>query len=211
MRVESLAGTVGWRIDPGRDILAPLHKHHRRSVKQGDRRGLRVTDRQVENDAMAGFRALYESTMERVGAAAFYHFPDAYWRSLRTGLGPNLSLAEISDEGGEVLAAALLLRTPPWLHYHLGASTEQGRRVGATAPLFVGVARTAQAEGFRVFHLGGGIGGSADSLLQFKMRFDPGGLRESAIGKQIHDLDEYRRLAGLSDISGFFPSYRTRG
>jgi len=211
MRVESLAGTVGWRIDPDRDILDRLHKHHRRSVKQGDRRGLRVAERQVEKDGMARFRALYESTMERVGAGAFYHFPDAYWHSLRTGLGPNLSLAEISDEGGEVLAAALLLRTPPWLHYHLGASTEEGRRVGATAALFVGVARTAQEEGFRVFHLGGGIGGSADSLLHFKLRFDPGGLRESATGKQIHDVDVYRRLTGMSGTSGYFPSYRVGG
>ena len=208
MRVESLRGTVGWRIDPERDILAQLHENHRRSVTHGYRRGLRVAEKQVEDDGMAGFRALYQSTMERAGAAAFYHFPDAYWHSLRAGLGPDLSLAEISDERGEVLAAALLLRTPPWLHYHLGASTLEGRRVGATAALFVSVARSAQEEGFRVFHLGGGIGGSADSLLRFKLRFDPGGLRESAIGKQIHDVDVYRRLTGMSDTSGYFPSYR---
>lgn len=83
------------------------------------------------------------------------------------------------DEEGSVLAAALLLMTPPWLHYHLGSSTEEGRRVAATAWLLFDVARAAQDAGFRVFYLGGGVGRSADSLLRFKLRFDPGGLREA--------------------------------
>jgi hypothetical protein len=210
MQVELLAGTVGWRVDSGRDLLAQLHKHHRRSVFQSVRRGLRVAEPKVNEEGLARFRVLYAATMDRVGATDYYRFPDAYWHALRTGLGPRLSLAEISDEGGEILSAALLLRTPPWLHYHLGASTEEGRRVGATVALFVGVAQSAQEEGFRVFHLGGGVGGSADSLFSFKLRFDPSGLRQAAIGKQIHDMDEYRQLTGISDTAGYFPAYRRR-
>jgi hypothetical protein len=209
-RVEFLAGTVGWRVDAGRDLLAQMHKHHRRSVEKGTRMGLRVVQRGVDDEGLARFRELYASTMDRVGADAYFRFPEAYWQTLRSGLGPKLALAEISDRAGRVLAAALLLRSHPWLHYHLGASTEDGRRVGATTTLFLEVARAAQEDGFRVFHLGGGLGGSADSLLRFKLRFDPGGLREAAIGKQIHDMNEYRQLTRGDDMSGYFPGYRRR-
>lgn len=32
-----------------------------------------------------------------------------------------------------------------------------------------------------------------------------------AIGKQIHDVTEYRRLSGVVDTSGYFPRYRRPG
>jgi hypothetical protein len=207
MRVETLAGTVGWRIEAGRSLLGQLHKHHRRQVHRTT--DFKVVQEEFANEGVARFRDLYGATMRRVGASTFYHFPDAYWEALRVGLGRRLSLAEVVDGEGSVLAAALLLMTPPWLHYHLGASTEEGRRVGATVRLFLDVAQAAQEAGFRVFHLGGGLGGSADSLLRFKSRFDPeGALLEAAVGKQIHDMTEYRRLTGVVDTPGFFPRYR---
>jgi hypothetical protein len=211
VKVEPQAGTVGMRIDEGRDLLAQMDKHHRRTIYGTMKRDLRPVQHEFEGPAIARFRTLYAATMRRVGAASFYDFPDTYWETLRVGLGRSLSLAEIVDEEGSVLAAALLLMTPPWLHYHLGASTDEGRRVGATVQLFLDVGRAAQESGYRVLHLGGGVGGSADSLLAFKRRFDPDGLLESAVGKQIHDLTEYRRLSGGVDASGYFPRYRDPG
>jgi serine/alanine adding enzyme len=209
MCVVPLAGTVAWRIEAGRDLLAQLAKHHQRIVHRTT--DFRVVQQEFADEGIARFRALYASTMRRVGARSFYHFPDTYWEALRAGLGPKLSLAEVVDEGGRVLAAALLLMTPPWLHYHLGASTEEGRRVGANVRLFLDVAKAAQEAGFRVFHLGGGVEGAADSLLTFKRRFHPDGLLEAAVGKQIHDGTEYLRMTGNADTSGYFPRYREPG
>jgi len=54
-------------------------------------------------------------------------------------------------------------------------------------------------------HLGGG---ADDSLLQFKVRFDEGGLVESAVGKEIHDEQAYRALGGQG-YDGWFPAYRS--
>jgi hypothetical protein len=47
-----------------------------------------------------------------------------------------------------------------------------------------------------VFHHGGGVDGADDSLLQFKLRFDEGGLLELTVGKGIHDEQAYRALVG---------------
>ena len=183
MHVEHLAGTVGWRIGAGRELLTEMDPHHRRSVRRATALDIGVAQQVVDDESFARFRGLYTATMRRVGAHSYYFFPDTYWQALRTGLGNRLLLAEALDDQGGVLAAALLLMAPPWIHYHLGGSSEEGRRLNVSPLLFLEIARAAQEKGFSVFHLGGGLGGSADSLLQFKRRFDPGGLRDLAIGQ----------------------------
>ena len=75
--------------------------------------------------------------------------------------------------------------------------------------LFLEAARWGAAQGFTRFHLGGGVGGRADSLLEFKQRFDPGGALEAAVGKAVHDEAAYRALAGSdAGLEGYFPAYR---
>jgi hypothetical protein len=64
----------------------------------------------------------------------------------------------------------------------------------------------ARARVHPAFHLGGGVGGADDSLLQFKLRFDEGGLLESTVGKGIHDEQAYRALSG-EGFDGYFPAY----
>jgi hypothetical protein len=84
-----------------------------------------------------------------------------------------------------------------------------GRKLGASTLLFLEAARWAQELGYTRFHLGGGVGGARDSLHEFKLRFDPGGEVEAAIGKAIHDREAYRRLAGPeAGLDGSFPAYR---
>ena len=51
------------------------------------------------------------------------------------------------------------------------------------------------------------VGGADDSLLDFKLRFDEGGLVELALGKEIHDEQTYRALGGQG-YDGYFPAYR---
>ena len=93
---------------------------------------------------------------------------------------------------------------------HPGSTTTSAPpsgRGGANNLLFLEAARWAREQGFTRFHLGGGVGGADDSLLEFKLRFDEGGLIESAVGKAIHDEAAYRELGGAG-FDGFFPAYR---
>lgn len=202
IHVDELAPTVAWRLDPGRDLLAGLHFKHRNKVTKAENAGATVT----QHDGLGEFVPLYEDTMRRVNADDFYFFEPAYWERLG-----ELPLVRF-DAGidGEVVASALCLATPPWLHYHLSGTTDAGRTTGSSTLVLLEAARWAQANGYERFHLGGGLGGKEDSLHHFKARFDPEGLVPAAVGKAIHDEDAYRRLSGGSEavFEGFFPAYR---
>ena len=203
IKVEPLGGTVAWRLDEHTDLFEGMHRHHRRVARKALAAGVEATAA-VAPDSLERFRSLYERTMDRREAAGFYYFPPEYWCSLETSLREHVILFE-----AEADAKLLCLAAPPWLHYHLGASSEAGRKLGASTLLFLEAARWAQELGYTRFHLGGGVGGARDSLYEFKLRFDPGGELEAAIGKAIHDEQAYRRLGGATaGLDGFFPAYR---
>jgi serine/alanine adding enzyme len=201
--VEPLGSTVAWRLQ-GDDLFERLHSHHRRVIRKAQRAGLEVSV--DEAPSLDEFAELYERTMARLDADSFYLFTPEYWDSLRRL--PCLLVSARRE--GELLASVLCFASKPWLHYHLGATSDEGRRLGASNLVLYEAASWARGQGFELFHLGGGVGGRTDSLYEFKRRFDPGGEREFAIGKAIHDESAYRELAGDArpDASGFFPAYR---
>jgi serine/alanine adding enzyme len=203
--VEPVTGSVSWRLEG--DLFAGMHAHHRRAVRKAKRDGPKV---RVERppQRLDGFAALYEQTMRRQAASPFYFFPDEYWRGLAGR--EWLALFE-ARAGDETVAAILCLATPPWLHYHLGASADAARGTGASHLLMLAAAEWAQERSYEQFHLGAGVGGSGGRLLEWKRRFYPSELREQWIGKAVHDNARYRALTGGPiDYNGFFPAYRRR-
>ena len=201
IHVEPLAPTVAWRLEADRDLLAGLHFKHRNKVTKAEKAGATVT----QHDGLGEFVPLYEDTMRRLDADDFYLFSPDYWERLAA-----LPLARFDAAiDREVVASALCLATPPWLHYHLSGTTDTGRSTGSSTLVLLEAARWAQERGFERFHLGGGLGGRQDSLHHFKARFDPEGLVDAAVGKAIHDEDAYRELSGGdAGYDGFFPAYR---
>jgi serine/alanine adding enzyme len=203
--VEGVGKTVAWRL--GADLFERMHTHHRRVVRKAERAGVEAVVDETPAD-LDEFVALYERTMERRNAVAFYRFSPDYWQALR----PLVTRVDARLDG-DLVASVLCFASPPWLHYHLGASSDEGRRVGASNLVLYKAAEWARDRGFELFHLGGGVGVKEDSLLEFKRRFDPEGAREFAIGKAVHDPDAYRALTKQADVAlaGFFPAYRGRG
>ena len=196
--------TVGWPLDG--DLLAGMHGKHRNVVRKAQKAGVAVDVTAAPAD-LSAFAALYERTMERQGAADYYFFPREYWERL-TALGGHLVRFDALCEG-EVVASALCLRGDRWLHYHLGATDDAARDLGASNLLLYTAAVWAQEQHLDEFHLGGGAGGNEDSLFAFKERFSPGGRREFWVGKAVHDGDAYDRLSGGKiGLDGFFPAYR---
>jgi serine/alanine adding enzyme len=210
VRVEQLVGTVGWRLGLS-DIFAGMHGTHRTACRKAERAGVSISVSEAP-DGLSAFASLYELTMRRVRADTFYIFTSAYWEALVARLRERIVVFD-AEEGGEVVASALCFATPPWLHYHLGATGDRGRRLGASNLLLYEAALWARDRGYERFHLGGGAGGRDDSLLSFKRRFDEGGLLESAVGKAVHDPAAYRSLTGRAegDFGGYFPAYREAG
>jgi hypothetical protein len=204
-QVGELGGTIAWPLGVP-DLVAAMHKHHRRIVRRAIGEGYEIA---VERDPtdLGAFIDAYEQTMRRTDAAPFYFFPPAYWEALQRDVG--LIRVDVRRDG-ELLAGVLGMGEPPWLHYHLGGATEAGRGSGASHLALYGLAAWGKEQGYELLHLGGGVGGRADSLLEYKRRFAPDGWIPSLIGKAVHDEPAYLALAGADavDWDGFFPAYR---
>ncbi len=201
-----VADTATWPLPGGADLLAGMHSLHRRGARKALRAGGETTFEPAPA-RLDDFVALYEEGMRRRDADAFYFFREPYWERLR-GLGERLVRLDARAPGGELLASMLLFATPPWLHYHLGAATDEGFALGASKLLFLEAARHGQELGYAELHLGSGLGGREDSLWEFKQRFSPAPGRPFWIGKLVHDEARYRELAGGAGTEGFFPAYR---
>lgn len=202
--LEPVAGSVSWVL--ASDLFAGMHAHHRRAVRRAERAGLDVVVSEAP-EQLGGFAALYEETMRRQQAAPFYFFSPAYWQGLS---GRDWLLLLEARSEGEAIAAILCLASPPWLHYHLGASSERARNTGASHLLMLAAARWGRERGYEQFHLGAGVGGAGGALLEWKRRFYPSELRRQWVGKAVHDEERYLALTGQAsvDYAGFFPAYR---
>ena len=83
MTNASRAGTVTWRLE-GDDLLAGMHKHHRRLARRALAAGLRATVEPAPG-SLEGFIAVYEASMRRADADPFYFFGADYWDALLRG------------------------------------------------------------------------------------------------------------------------------
>jgi hypothetical protein len=208
--LEHIGHSIGWRLHgrSSEDLFAGMGSHHRRLARRALAAGVKPSVAPDPAD-LAGFVALYEETMRRKDASAFYLFPAAYWELLATDLRDSLVRFDAVLDG-ELAASILCLASGPYLHYHLGCSSEQGLAVGVNHLLFHTAASWAAGQGFERFQLGGGVGGFEDSLYDFKRRFDPDGACPAYLGKAVHDVEAYLALAGAEaiDYGGYFPAYR---
>ena len=202
--------TVGWRLHEG-DLFAPMHRSHRNKCRKAQRAGVEVEVTEAPTD-LSAFVRLYGDTMRRQQASAFYFFPGRYWDFLAGPLSGGLVLFDALLDG-EVVASALCLAARPWLHYHLSATLDAARELGASNLLLYEAAEWARRRGFTVFHLGGGLGGREDSLFSFKRCFSPDDVLEFWVGKAVHDTGAYLALSGHDALGfeGFFPAYRVPG
>ena len=170
-------------------------------------------------DLMPGgeFRSLYERTMERVGADPLYLFGDTYYTALLDALGPNLHMAEVLDQTGDVVSACLLMRHGGRMHYHLAGSRPDDARMGSNNLMMWSGIRFAIDEGLSHFHIGAGAS-TRDGVFRFKATF---GGREAMydVSGLVVDDERYRERVELRaeecDITpdellgaGFFPAYR---
>jgi serine/alanine adding enzyme len=201
-----LGGTVAWSLaEP--DPRARMHKHHRRLVRRAEAAGFTASVEPAPDD-LSEFVAVYEHAMRRLEASDFYLFGPAYWEALLRDV--PLVRVDVRDGDGELVAGVLGMGRRPWLHYHLGAAADAARGTGASHLALCTLAEWGREQGYSILHLGGGVSGREDSLLEYKLRFAPGGLVPSATGRAVHDPAEYARLTGTREVdwAGFFPAYR---
>ncbi|HMK93708.1 MAG TPA: GNAT family N-acetyltransferase [Thermoleophilia bacterium] len=206
------ANTTVWcRVDtPTAERLQALSGSTRRGVRKAREAGLRVAV-ETSDECYARFAELYRDTMARRQATPYYFFSDRYFADARELLGDDQTLLCVWH-GDEIVAGALFMRSPEFVHYHLGGSAAEALPLRPNNLLFFEAMQWGFGLGAAALHLGGGYQPD-DDLFRFKSGFSP--LRaQFCVGRAVHLPDEYERAAAARAAAApvtdphWFPAYR---
>ncbi|WP_397568866.1 GNAT family N-acetyltransferase [Schlesneria sp. T3-172] len=203
------------------DLTLPLEElwhqtraGHRSEINRARKKGFTVEIQSDWRDFDEFFRA-YTETMQRVNANEHYFFSREYFAQLRASIGDVLHLA-ICHKEGAVTCGALFSEVCGIVQYHLSGTTEEFHSQYPTKVMLDSVRTWAKERGNHTMHLGGGYGGSEDSLFQFKAGFSH--LRSPFYTwRLIADPVTYQDLCRqwearsgktASPPDAFFPAYR---
>lgn len=157
------------------------------------------------------FVSIYGQTMARLQANDFYRFPAQYFHDLRAALESRLHFCSVVNARGELASGALLTETQGIVQYHLSGTADRSVDDAPSKMMLHEVRLWAKRKGYNVLHLGGGLGGRADSLFHFKTGFSP--LRADFLAYHlVCDESKYaflcrQRGPELLDTE-YFPQYR---
>lgn len=162
------------------------------------------------------FRSIYEETMRRVGAADSYFFSTEYYAGLQRALSGKLHLCVV-ERDGEIACAGLFTEMNGTVQYHLSGRSTVYQSSHASMLMIHFVRQWAKQRGNSELHLGGGRGGTSDSLLHFKRGFSKRSIPFLS-WRLIVDREAYANLVArwsadtgcvsASDAGDYFPAYR---
>ena len=117
---------------------------------------------------------------------------------------------------GQLIAMSIILFANKQMHYHLSGSMIEYRNMAPTNLLLYKAALWGCEQGYKTFHLGGGVGSGEDSLYKFKAAFNRKSDYQFSIGKEVFDQGKYDRLVAIrvandcefDKESHYFPLYR---
>ena len=157
------------------------------------------------------FTEIYNQTMDKDGADSYYYFKKEFYDSLLDDL-PYNSQVFYAQVDNKVIAASVILAANGRMNYHLSGSVREYGSLAPTNLLLYKAALWGNANGYKSFYLGGGVGSGEDNLFKFKRAFYKGEINRFRIGRKIFDKEKYDAFIKLRDHSpenaGFFPQYR---
>jgi Acetyltransferase (GNAT) domain len=159
---------------------------------------------------------IYWDTMDRVQAKESYYFGREYFA--RLGEMPGQVHCWMVEAEGRPAAACIFFECGGIVQAHLGGTRSEFLSKSPFHLLLYSAAEWARSRGNRYLHLGGGVGGSNDRLLQFKLGFSQLRFPFSTL-RLITDEEKYRDLTArraqavdvpMGELAAreFFPAYR---
>lgn len=138
------------------------------------------------------FIKIYNETMHRDNARAFYYFPKSYYEYLKKTADKETEYF-YAFKGEKMVAASIFFYNENYMHYHLSGNLVEYRTFAPTNLLLYTAANWGREKGIKSLHLGGGVG-IEDSLFHFKKQFNKNGRIKFFIGRNIFMPDQYQEL-----------------
>jgi len=161
-------------------------------------------------DDIAAFTSIYNENMMRVNARSMYFLTAEYFEQFLQDIPSHLWLVYYDSRP---VCGSLFTECNEIIQPHLSATATDFLSFSPLKKLWDEIRRYATLKGLRFMNLGGGVGGSNDSLFEFKRQFSHLQL-PFCTWRYVHDEKAYLQLAkqsltsSLKEKSDFFPEYR---
>lgn len=213
--VIDLGKTIAIDLASPELIWENIASKNRNMIRKAEKNGVEIHHAHDEK-LFKDFIRIYNSTMDKDHAEDYYYFEESFYRSIHEDLSGHYEMFYATYEG-EIIAMSIILFANKQMHYHLSGSLMEYRSLAPSNLLLYKAALWGCEQGFRTFHLGGGVGSGEDNLYKFKAAFNRRSDYQFSIAKHIFDNVMYDRLVDIraeKDIdfnrnSIFFPLYRS--
>ena len=214
-QVIDLGKTIALDLTSSEIIWENIVSKNRNMIRKAEKNGVEIhhgKDLKLFED----FIRIYNATMDKDRADAYYYFGEDFYKSIHEDLYDNYEMFYATYEG-KIISMSLIIFANSQMHYHLSGALVEYRNLAPTNLLLYKAALWGYEYGFRTFHLGGGIGSDEDNLYKFKAAFNRNSDFRFSIAKHIFDQDKYDELVRIraeedtsfNPESGFFPLYRS--
>lgn len=181
----------------------------RNRVRKAVKNGVRIYNGR-SSEIYDTFRKIYNCTMDAVNAAQYYYLEEGFCRSVLEDIPDNAQVFfAVKDKA--VIAASIILTANGRINYHFSGRLHEYSLWAPMDLLLYKVALWGYANGYKTFHLGGGVGSKEDGLIKFKRKFYKRQLNRFFIGEKKYDEEKYSELVSLRGTivdNDFFPKYR---
>ena len=212
--VIDLGKTVALDLTSEEVIWSNITSKNRNMIRKAEKNGIEIRHSK-DLSLFADFKRIYNATMEKDHAEEYYFFGDAFYESIYHDLHDHYEMF-YAVLNGEIIAMSIMLYANGQMHYHLSGSMIEYRHLAPSNLLLYKAALWGCEQGFKTFHLGGGVGSGEDNLYKFKAAFNRHSDYQFSIGKEIFDQQKYDELVAFRASkkqvfdreSLFFPLYR---
>jgi len=212
--VIDLGKTIAIDLTSPDVIWENIISKNRNMIRKAEKNGIEI--RHGKDLALfEDFRRIYNATMEKDNADEYYFFGEKFYESIHNDLHDNYEMFYAVLDG-EIIAMSIMLFANNQMHYHLSGSMIEYRNLAPSNLLLYKASLWGCEQGYKTFHLGGGVGSGEDNLYKFKAAFNRNSDYQFSIGKEIFNQEKYDELVALraaKDVnfdkeSKFFPLYR---
>jgi hypothetical protein len=212
--VIDLGKTIAMDLATPELIWDNINSKNRNMIRKAEKNGI-VIEHGQGMDLFEKFIEMYNSTMDKDHAEEYYYFKLPFYESIHNDLRDNYEMFYAVYEG-KIIAMSIMIFANGRMNYHLSGSDIEFRNLAPSNLLLYKAALWGSEQGFKTFHLGGGVGSGEDNLYKFKAAFNKNSDYRFSIGKQIFNQERYDELVKLrresdpifDENSQYFPLYR---
>lgn len=211
--ISKLGRTITMNLKNPEQVGKELTSKNRNVIRKAQKSGVEIFWGR-NSELYKQFIPLYNETMSKNNAKSYYYFKNEFYKSILNDLRYN-SLMFYAIFKEKIIAMAIILFANQQMHYHLSASDREYQYLAPTNLILYEAACWGSVNGYKSFHLGGGVGSEEDSLFKFKKAFNKNSNTFFSIGGKIFDEDKYNELIeirkqkpGFNSKTSFFPAYR---